>query len=151
MPTILIADDSATVRSTVKVHLMGHGYEFLEAEDGSRALRLLKMVPVALVITDYRMPGLDGVALMERIRAESTGIAGTPFILVSSDHDRTLRERALAAGASAFLRKPINSGELASAVVRLVPAEVSARPVSGVHVSESHAHDAASPAHSGRS
>lgn len=120
MSTILIADDSATVRSTVKVHLMGHGHEFLDAEDGSRALRLLRVVPVAIAIVDYRMPGLDGISLIAAIRADGSVNARVPMILVSSDHDLSLRERAIAAGASAFLRKPVSGPELFSAVTRLM-------------------------------
>jgi len=120
MPTILIADDSVTVRSTVKVHLMGHGYEFIDAEDGARALRLMRIVPVALAIIDYRMPGMDGVALTQRIREEASAASRIPIVIVSSDHDPTLRERAMAAGAGAFLRKPVSGTELLSAVTRLM-------------------------------
>jgi CheY-like chemotaxis protein len=120
MPTILIADDSVTVRSTLQVHLMGHGYDFVEADDGLRALRLVRLLPVDLAIVDYRMPHLDGLSLIQRIRSEATRARTIPIVLVSSDGDRALRERALALGASGFLKKPIAGGELVLLLERLL-------------------------------
>lgn len=71
---ILIADDDPAVLFVVQVALdrVKDGYDIMTARSGSEALRLIESDPFALVITDVRMPGVDGVALVEAIRSRQT-------------------------------------------------------------------------------
>ena len=80
--TALVVDDEATVRLYVKAVLQQHGFETIEAADGIEALHLLRNVAagVDLLLSDVRMPNMDGIALARAIRAEFPAI---PLILVS--------------------------------------------------------------------
>jgi CheY-like chemotaxis protein len=120
MPKILIADDSNTMRSVTKVHLMGLGYEFVEAEDGGRAYLLAKIGRFDLALIDYQMPQLTGLEILEKIRAEKGDVRTLPIVLLTATHEHTLRARAQALGVSGFVRKPVSGPELVSVVGRLL-------------------------------
>ena len=117
MPTkILLVDDSQTIREVLKVYLMGRDFEFLEADNGERALAILKVSPVSLVIADFKMPKLDGIAFAEAVRAsDRAALRALPIVLVTGDKGE-VRARALAAGVNAFLQKPLD-GELVTRTV----------------------------------
>ena len=98
------------------------GFAAWEAEDGGAALRVLQSERVSLVLTDYEMPRVDGLALLRALRAMvDGGDAGTmvPTIVVSADLSRC-GARALAAGARAVFPKPIPFGLLRATIERLV-------------------------------
>jgi CheY-like chemotaxis protein len=120
MAKILIADDSSTMRSVTRVHLMGCGHEFVDAEDGGRAFLLAKIGRFDLALIDYQMPQLTGLEVLERIRAEKTEVRMLPIVLFTASHDTTLRARANALGVSGFVRKPVSGPELVSVVGRLI-------------------------------
>src|SRR6516162_5648946 len=123
MPTILIVDDSALIRSVVKIYLRGCPYEFLEASDGQRALAVLEQVKVDLVIVDFNMPVMNGLVFLEKVRsAETTMVRTIPVIFLTGDTDPDLVERATGAGADAFLTKPVSSAVLVETVRKLLPA-----------------------------
>ena len=65
---ILIIEDELIFRRMVKKYLLEAGYEIVEAEDGLSAWKLFQKEPFLLVITDWMMPGLDGPALVQKIR-----------------------------------------------------------------------------------
>jgi two-component system chemotaxis response regulator CheY len=119
---ILLVDDSATVRSLVKVFLMGHDLEYLEAEGGEHGLEILRGRVPDLVIADLNMPGMDGISFVKRVRSDTRPeVRSLPVILFTSDKSHDVRERALQAGASAFVRKPVSSSDLQEALRRLLP------------------------------
>ncbi|HXN32465.1 MAG TPA: response regulator [Polyangiaceae bacterium] len=118
--TILIVDDSKTMREVLKVYLMGRRYEFLEAEDAERGLRLLRLVPVSLVIVDLKMPKIDGLAFLRHLRADGAPGQRVPVIMVTGEKGSLYESLAMRAGANAFLHKPLDSARAVEAVDRLL-------------------------------
>jgi CheY-like chemotaxis protein len=119
---ILVVDDNPYVRRMLCRMVETWGYVVWEAEDGGAALRVLQRERVSLVLTDYRMPRVDGLALLQALRAMADGggtSAMVPTIVVSADQT-DCAARAIAAGASAVFPKPIPFGLLRAAIERLV-------------------------------
>ncbi len=120
--TILLVDDSRTMREVLKVYLMGRKFDFIEADSGQRALHLLRLVPVKLVIVDLKMPKMDGLSFLRALRSsEMPQVRGLPVILVTGDKSEDVEQQALQAGANAFLQKPLNSERVLEVVDRIFP------------------------------
>lgn len=119
-PTVLLIDDSPSIRSVLRVYLMNRLFDFVEASDGMEGLAALANQPFALVIADVRMPKLDGIGFVRTIRASPAPFRHVPVVLLSSA--RELEAEGLSAGATAFVHKPIGREELCEIVNRLVPA-----------------------------
>ena len=102
--TVLVADDSITTRSLLRSVLEVGGYEVRTAADGDEALRLLANEPVSLIVSDVRMPRLDGLTLVQRLRGDSR-TATIPVVLFSSSDSEEDRRLGMAAGANAYLSK----------------------------------------------
>jgi len=120
--TILLLDDSKTMREVLKVYLMGRDFEFLEAERAERALALMRLVPVSLVFADVKMPVMDGLAFLHHLRgSDLPALRQVPVIMVTGDKNEEWQARALSAGATAFLQKPLDSERVGQVVDRLLP------------------------------
>ncbi len=118
---VLIIDDTKTLLSLIQVYLMGWGLEFVEATDGAEGLRRARDTLPNLVISDVRMPGLDGFELCAAIRSDKT-MSDTPVVLLTSLKDDLSRQKGKLVGATAFLTKPVSVDELrgvVSAALRL--------------------------------
>ena len=116
--TVLIVDDSDTIRHILKVYLTKLKLEFLDADRADRGLRLLGASPVDLVIADFNMPGMTGLDFVRQVRADTRPeVSRVPLLLLTGGKAPDLEDRGLLAGASEFVRKPISSAAL-SAVVR---------------------------------
>ncbi len=112
---ILIVEDDPLSRQLVKTPLQRAGYEVVEAEDGQAAWELFQHEPFALVITDWMMPGLDGPALVQRIR--SSGQKSYTYIIMLTAMDDTNNVVAgLESGADEYLTKPFNGRALIARV-----------------------------------
>jgi len=111
---VLLVDDEVAVRSTLRAVLESQGYHCKEAENGAVALEYLEQEHFDLVITDNRMPVLNGVEFLEKL-AEKEG-EKPPVIFFTGDLSAAEKDRALRAGARAVLEKPPNFGEIISAV-----------------------------------
>jgi two-component system chemotaxis response regulator CheY len=123
---ILLVDDSPSVRSILKVYLMGLRTTFLEAEDGERALRVLRLSPVDLVIADVQMAPMDGITFVRNLRSSSRPqLRDVPVVMLTSDRSEEVRERGLAAGASAFVHKPVDAKTLLRAIEHVMPGAAS--------------------------
>jgi two-component system chemotaxis sensor kinase CheA len=101
---VLVADDSLTTRTMERYILEAAGYEVELAGDGAEALALLQERGCDVLVSDVEMPGLDGIELTERVRAEPS-LRDLPVILVTSLDSPTDRERGLQAGADAYIVK----------------------------------------------
>jgi len=111
--TVLVVDDHADSRDMIAVLLEKHGARILQCESAESALEKLSTEKVDLLIADIAMPDVDGCALMRRARASGLRV---PAIAVTAFARSDDRRRALDAGYTSFLVKPVDSGELASVV-----------------------------------
>ena len=122
--TILLVDDSPTVRSILKVYLAGvegGALKFVETDRGDRALQALRHMPINLVIADFAMPVMNGLAFVEAVRREvDERVRNVAIILLTGNPEADLEQRASAAGVNLFLRKPVDSPTLVGAVRRLL-------------------------------
>jgi CheY-like chemotaxis protein len=119
MKTVLIADDKATSRELVRTVLEKAGYAVVEASDGIEALRNARESKPDLIILDLHMPGLDGFGVVREIRLDQE-LAATPCMALTASAMQGDRERALAAGFTAYIAKPIQLSMLRSEVERML-------------------------------
>ncbi|PDP86242.1 response regulator [Glycomyces fuscus] len=110
---VVIAEDEALIRLDLKEMLEEDGYAVVgEAGDGETVVRLAQELKPDLVITDIKMPVLDGLSAAERIAAERIA----PVVILTAFSQRELVERAREAGAMAYLVKPFNKADLVPAI-----------------------------------
>jgi DNA-binding NtrC family response regulator len=114
---ILVVEDDIPVRNAFE-HVLTHAqYKVISAKTGEEALKLLQQRFFDLVLTDVKLPGIDGVELT---RQAKMGFPRTPVLIVSGVPDPDLESRALAAGATFFLRKPLGAQELQGTVAAIL-------------------------------
>jgi two-component system KDP operon response regulator KdpE len=109
---ILVVDDEPQITRVLKTTLSGHGYGTRIAGDGEEALSLMKEWSPDLIITDLRMPNLDGLGLCRHVRGKSR----VPIIVLSVKGDERAKVEALDAGADDYVTKPFNMNELLARV-----------------------------------
>lgn len=102
--TVLVVDDSLTTRTMSTVLLQARGYQVHSCADGRQALDVLRANPIDLVLSDVQMPEMDGLALLQAIRAEPAW-RGLPVVLLTSLNDPDSISRGLEGGADAYLVK----------------------------------------------
>ena len=119
MKRILIADDQAAARELLRTILANSGYEVFEAVDGNDASSQLADLRPDLVLLDIHMPGKDGFEVCAFIR-NHPNLAGTPVIAITAGLMSGERERALAAGFTEFIGKPVSISALRQTVARLL-------------------------------
>lgn len=117
---ILIVDDLEVNRRILLEQFANWGAAPIAAESGERALQLLREAaeaeaPIPLVVTDFHMPEMDGLALLQRIRSEDR-IKDAKVIVLASVDDKETAEAFKALGAAAYLQKPARSAELRMAL-----------------------------------
>lgn len=117
--TILIADDSNSMRDLVCFTLKGAGYNVIEGIDGKDALRFFDGTEINLVITDLNMPNMDGIALIKEIRKKAD-YSFTPIVLLTTESQNSKREEAKAAGATGWLVKPFVQERLLEIVKKVI-------------------------------
>jgi CheY-like chemotaxis protein len=108
---ILVVDDSSDIREMWVQWLKIWGFAVDQAANGFDAIERACACRPDLVLMDLWMPGLDGFAATQRLKADAA-LAGVPVVALSADNRASTPERALAAGCDAFLPKPISSDEL---------------------------------------
>lgn len=117
--TVLIVDDSASLRQVVNIALTSAGYEVVEACDGKDALSKLDGRKVHLVISDVNMPNLDGISLVKEIKKLPL-YKFTPVIMLTTDSSDGRKQEGQAAGAKAWVVKPFQPAQMLTAVSRLI-------------------------------
>lgn len=117
--TILVVDDSASVRQVLGGALVGAGYEVISANDGEDALAMLDGRRLNLVICDVNMPRLDGFGFVRRMKAHPD-YKFTPVIMLTTESAKDMKEQGRDAGARAWVVKPFPLKQMMDAVSRLV-------------------------------
>lgn len=117
--TILIVDDSASVRQVVGIALRGAGYDVIEGTDGKDALSKLDGRKVNLIISDVNMPNMDGITFVREAK-KLPNYKFTPIIMLTTESQETKKAEAQAAGAKAWVIKPFKPEQMLSAVSKLV-------------------------------
>jgi len=115
---ILTVDDSVSVRSLVSSALRQAGFDVVEAVDGADALDKVGG-GFDMVITDINMPNIGGIELLGLLR-ERPDTRFTPVIVLTTESQKNLREKALAAGASGWIVKPFEPASLVAVVRRFI-------------------------------
>lgn len=116
--TIMIVDDSASLRQVVNITLKGAGYQVVEACDGVDALAKLQQQRVHLIICDVNMPNMDGISFVREIK-QSAQYKFTPVIMLTTESEEGKKQQGQAAGAKAWMVKPFHPANMLLAVQKL--------------------------------
>ncbi len=116
---ILIVEDNEKNRKLVLDVLTFKGYEVIETETGEEGVRLAQERRPSLVLMDIRLPGIDGVEALMRLRAEGT-TRGIPVMAMTASVMTEDRQKILKAGFDAYQSKPINVTDFVAAVAQLL-------------------------------
>lgn len=117
--TIMIIDDSMSLRQVVGIALAGAGYEVIEACDGKDALGKLDGRKIHLMICDVNMPNMDGISFLKSLR-EVASYRFTPVIMLTTEAGEDKKKEGQAAGARAWVVKPFKPEQLLLAVSKLI-------------------------------
>ena len=118
--TILIVDDSSSLRAVVKIALQRAGYDVIEAGDGKEGLAALdKAGRVNLIVSDVNMPNMDGFSFVAQVKQHARH-KFTPVIMLTTEGLDAKKEQGRAAGAKAWIIKPFNPPQLLDAVSKLI-------------------------------
>ena len=116
--TIMIVDDSASIRTVVGIALRGEGYAVIEAKDGQDAINRLTGQKVNLIISDVNMPIMDGITFVKHVK-QMAAYKFTPIIMLTTESDESKKREGQAAGARAWVVKPFKPEQMLAAVQRL--------------------------------
>ena len=106
---ILVVDDDPSVGAVLQALVKQAGMQAVHVPSGEAALRAIDAQPIDLVVTDLRMPGMDGMTLLERI---ATAAPDLPVVMLTAHGTVPLAVEAMRAGAADFLLKPFDRDEL---------------------------------------
>jgi CheY-like chemotaxis protein len=117
--TILVVDDSDTIRSLIVLNLELDGFTVVQAHDGQECLDVVKSVQPDLITLDVAMPRLDGFGAVEALRADAE-TRDIPIVMVSARAQGSDLARGQELGVDAYLTKPFEPEQLVATVRRLV-------------------------------
>ena len=116
--TIMIVDDSASIRTVVGIALRGEGYAVIEAINGQDGINKLTGQKVNLIISDVNMPIMDGITFVKNVKT-MPAYRFTPIIMLTTESDESKKREGQAAGAKAWVVKPFKPEQMLGAVQRL--------------------------------
>lgn len=117
--TIMVVDDSASLRQVVSIALRGAGYDVLEACDGRDALNKLTGQKIHLIVSDVNMPNMDGITFVTEAKKKAE-YKFTPVIMLTTEAGEEMKKAGQAAGAKAWVVKPFQPAQMLAAVAKLV-------------------------------
>jgi two-component system, chemotaxis family, chemotaxis protein CheY len=117
--TIMIVDDSASVRQVVGIALKRAGYDVIEAADGEQALSRLTGQKISLIISDVNMPKMDGISFARAAR-QLPAYRFTPIVMLTTEVNESKKQAGKEAGAKAWMVKPFQPEQMLAAVNKLV-------------------------------
>lgn len=117
--TILIVDDSASMRQLVTFALKDAGYDVIAAVDGKDALSKVNGTKIDMVVTDLNMPNMDGIELIKQIRSRAT-CKFIPVVMLTTESQGSKKQEGKQAGASGWLVKPFTPEKLIEVIKKFV-------------------------------
>ena len=117
--TIMVVDDSSSIRTLVSITLKGAGYTVMEAENGKIALDKLSANPAHLVISDVNMPVMGGIEFVTELK-KIPKLKFIPVIMLTTESEKSKREAGKAAGARAWVVKPFKEEQMLNTVKKLI-------------------------------
>lgn len=117
--TIMIVDDSASLRQVVAISLKGAGYDVVEACDGKDALSKLDGRKLHLIISDVNMPNMDGITLVRELRTLPT-YRFTPILVLTTESSDAKKQEGRAAGATGWIVKPFSPDQLIATIRKVL-------------------------------
>lgn len=124
MSNILVIDDDDFIRGVLKSVLKKAGYVVFDAPDGETGLKYVEQYDPDLVLTDYKMPGISGLDVVQEVVRTNPGL---PVIMLTAYGDVTLTIKAIQAGAYDFIEKPVKNHELLEAIQNGVKASAQSK------------------------
>jgi two-component system, chemotaxis family, chemotaxis protein CheY len=118
--TVLIVDDSASMRGMVSHTLASAGFSVIEGSNGQEGLDRLAGKKVDLIITDLNMPVMDGIQFITRLRAQRE-YKFTPILMLTTESRDETKQAAKAAGATGWITKPFNAQQVLQTIARVLP------------------------------
>ncbi len=119
MATILIVDDSATMRQMVAFTLTSAGHDVVQAEDANQALLSIQKTVPDLVITDLNMPGINGLDLVRALR-KIASTQNKPILVLTTEADAQIKAEGRQAGATGWIVKPFDPQALLKVLPRVL-------------------------------
>ena len=116
MKQVLIVDDSQTVRNEISQALRAAGFGTVEASDGQMGLELAREQKFSLIILDVNMPRMNGLEMLEHLRLD-WATTNVPVVILTTEAEEPMIERARKAGAKGWLIKPVTTAHIVSTVV----------------------------------
>lgn len=119
--TVLVVDDSPTMRQMVAYTLTAAGFDVVEAENGREAVKKVMGGPkMDLVVTDLNMPEMDGIALIKALR-DMPALKFTPIIMLTTESSDEKKQAGKAAGATGWIVKPFNPQVILKVIAKVLP------------------------------
>jgi two-component system chemotaxis response regulator CheY len=115
--TIMVVDDSSSLRQVVRMSLEGAGYQVLEAGDGQAALALLDGRQINMVVCDVNMPKLDGISFVKQAK-QLPAYRFLPVLMLTTESSEEKKQAGKAAGAKAWMLKPFSPSSMLAAVAK---------------------------------
>ena len=117
--TILVVDDSPSMRQMVAFTLKDAGFAVLEGKDGQEGLNRLDGQKVQLIITDLNMPVMDGMTMIRQVRSRPE-YKFTPILMLTTESQESKKQEGKAAGATGWIVKPFNPDRLLQVVGKVL-------------------------------
>jgi len=117
--TIMIVEDSATMRQMVGFTLKRNGYDVIEAADGKEAIGKINGTPIDMIITDLNMPNMDGIEFIRTVR-QKQDFKFTPILMLTTDSQESKKMEGRAAGATGWIVKPFSPEHMMAVVGKVI-------------------------------
>ena len=118
--SVLVVDDSITMRQLVSMTLRGAGFDVVEGANGEEGLAQLATSKVDLIITDLNMPVMDGIKFIQNVRSQPA-TKFTPILMLTTESQAEKKQEGKAAGATGWIVKPFDPPKLLAVVTKVLP------------------------------
>lgn len=116
---ILVVDDCQTTRKILSMYLRSKGFEVVLAVNGLDAIEKLATHNVNLIISDLNMPYMDGIELLKTLKSDPN-LSHIPILMVTTEADPEERQKAMEAGANAYLVKPVTAETVSNNIKNII-------------------------------